>query len=133
VAAFNNEAVRDDETGLVWERAPNVTPTRYWSDARQICLDKTVGGRRGWRLLSVHELASLLGDTQINPALPGGHPFSISIGGYYSATMDPTVVNNGIRTSVWAVDLGVAGVRSVGNDSSGHVWCVRGGGPLAEH
>jgi hypothetical protein len=62
---FSNEAVLDRETGLVWERAPNVSPTRYWSDSRQICVNKNVGGRRGWRLPSIHELASLLDDSHL--------------------------------------------------------------------
>jgi len=135
-AAFpDGSAVRDNETGLVWDRAPALTPpsTQFWSDARQMCMNKTVSGRRGWRLPSVHELASLLDDTQINPALPTGHPFNINIGGYYSATTDSTIVNGGLFTSVWTVDLGVAGVRSNGNDIGGHVWCVRGGGPLSTY
>ena len=126
LADFNNEAVLDRETGLVWERSPNVSPTRNWSDSRQICVDKNVGGRRGWRLPSIHELTSLLDDSRVNPALLSGHPFTISNGGYWSATLDPTVVNGGLFTSVWAVDFGVPGVRPIGNDSSGHIWCVRG-------
>ena len=32
LAEFNNEAVRDNNTGLVWERAPDGT-TRSWGDA----------------------------------------------------------------------------------------------------
>jgi len=126
LADFNNEAVLDRETGLVWERSPNVHPTKFWSDSRQICVNKNLGGRRGWRLPSIHELASLLDDSQVNPALQPGHPFTISNGGYWSATLDSMISNGGILTSVWTVDFGVAGVRSNGNDISGHIWCVRG-------
>lgn len=126
LADFNNEAVLDRETGLVWERSPNLQPTKFWSDGRQVCINKNLGGRRGWRLPSVHELASLLDDTHVNPALQTGHPFTISNGGYWSATLDSMIVNGGILTSVWTVDFGVAGVRSNGNDISAHIWCVRG-------
>src|SRR2546422_2260616 len=43
--AFNNAAVRDNETGLVWERSPDAT-SNTWSAARSICATKIVGGRK---------------------------------------------------------------------------------------
>src|SRR5262245_18973181 len=55
--AFNNEAVLDRETGLVWERSPS-TQTLAWSNARLFCAQKAVGGRGGWRLPAFNELAT---------------------------------------------------------------------------
>ena len=52
---FGGAAVRDNETGLVWEQSPE-TKTQNWSGARFHCPSRTIGGRKGWRLPSVHEL-----------------------------------------------------------------------------
>src|SRR4249920_1067083 len=71
LSAFNSEAVLDKETGLVWERSPQTTSAR-WSVARRTCIEKSVGGQKGWRLPYLEELASLV-DTSIVPpglALP---------------------------------------------------------------
>jgi len=43
---FNNEAVLDQETGLVWERQPS-NQNVAWSNARLACAQKSVGGRGG--------------------------------------------------------------------------------------
>jgi len=88
--AFNNEAVLDRETGLVWERSPS-TQTLAWSNARLFCAQKAVGGRGGWRLPAFNELASLVDPTITNPAvprLPAGHPFqNVQAAEYWSATV----------------------------------------------
>jgi hypothetical protein len=60
-----NGVVRDNNTGLVWERAPSPTG-QTWVNARRICLNKDVSESRGWRLPSVAGLASLI-DTRIGP------------------------------------------------------------------
>ena len=61
--------------------------SRTWDDAVHYCYDKTVGGRKGWRLPTVEELASLIDTTQNNPALPSGHPFSnVKSSFYWSST-----------------------------------------------
>jgi hypothetical protein len=72
---FGGQAVHDNETGIVWELAPSGGPTT-WAVARVLCLNKTVGGKKGWRLASVHEMASLLDGSQSVPTLPAGHPFN---------------------------------------------------------
>ena len=74
-----SQAVLDRETGLVWEQSPDAT-TRNWIDAQIHCNERTVGGRKGWRLPGIQELASLVdpADTGGNPAhLPLGHPFDV--------------------------------------------------------
>jgi hypothetical protein len=42
LTAFGSEAVKDNETGLVWEKAPE-TISRDWSKARFDCINKAVG------------------------------------------------------------------------------------------
>ncbi len=55
------------------------------------CTTRTTGNRKGWRLPSVHELASLIDSNNLsgNPDLPPGHPFTNVQGEpeiYWSAT-----------------------------------------------
>ena len=59
LSEFNNEAVLDRETGLVWERTPS-TQAVQWPNARLLCAQKGVGGRGGWRLPAFDELSSLV-------------------------------------------------------------------------
>src|SRR5437660_5376822 len=75
---FASAAVLDRETGLVWERSPgdtnndgivNNSDALDWVDARIHCADKSVGGRKGWRLPSVTELASLVDPSVSSSAL----------------------------------------------------------------
>src|SRR5262245_27831874 len=55
---FGGQAVLDRETGLVCEQSP-ATDTRNWTDASVSCVQKTVGNRKGWRLPTIQDLASL--------------------------------------------------------------------------
>lgn len=117
-------AVLDKETGLVWEQSP-ATITHTWSIARSQCANQTTGGRKGWRLPSVHELASLVDPSVAfpGPTLPAGHPFSdIQSSVYWSATTfadAPTVA--------WVVFFGNGNVTTLNKSNTNFVWCVRGG------
>ena len=120
---FRNEAVLDKETGLVWEQSPS-TALLSWFNALNNCYQKDVGGRKGWRLPTVEELASLVDPAQINLALPSGHPFvNVQPSYYWSATTDAGNIN-----SAMTVHLGVGDVNPGGN-KGGTIggWCVRGG------
>lgn len=77
LANFNNEAVLDRETGLVWQRTVPFIELGSAADAARFCLNQATGGRFGWRLPSAPELASLIDKTAMapQPALPTGHPF----------------------------------------------------------
>lgn len=90
LANFNSEAVLDQDTGLLWERSPSTARTD-WKAARSSCLNKAIGGRRGWRLPSIVELTSLL-DPSVQDSeamLPAGHPFLNNPAGFYwSASAD---------------------------------------------
>ena len=126
LSEFSNAAVFDKETGLVWDQSPNTT-TRTWFNALTHCYQREVGSRKGWRLPTVEELTSLVDINNISPALPTGHPFTLTSaqedGGYWSATTDA------FNTSrAWGVDLGGGSDVSTGDKSgSSFVWCVRGG------
>lgn len=123
---FNNAAVLDRETGLVWEKSPDATDA-MWTDAALICVTKNVGGRKGWRLPSIVELASLIDPTVAapGPTLPGGHPFtnvqSSSAKGYWSATRNAT-----ISYLVWHVFFDNGAVTGNANTVTDYFWCVRG-------
>lgn len=126
LANWNQEAVLDRETGLVWERAPDAS-SRNWASARSHCISSATGGRKGWRLPSVQELVSLI-DPSIaapGPGLPAGHPFSVDTGlNYWSATIYTS--GNEIR---WVLSFN-PGNPNVAPEFASTVfgaWCVRGG------
>lgn len=123
---FGGAAVRDNETGLVWEKSPDATAAS-WTDAALICINKIVGNRKGWRLPSIPELASLIDPTVVppGPTLPVGHPFtnvqSSQEKGYWSATRNAT-----ISYLVWHVFFYNGLVTGNANTVTDYVWCVRG-------
>jgi hypothetical protein len=105
----------------VWEKAPQ-TATATWTSARLTCTGKTTGGRKGWRLPSVHELASLL-DPSVAATLPPGHPFlNVQSSGYWSAS---TVAD--FPADAWSVLFFNGSVNTGVKTDSARVWCVRGG------
>ena len=128
VLVVGGAAVLDKETGLVWEQSPN-EPQRTWVEAQLYCTIKTVGNRLGWRLPTVHELATLVDPSNPfgNPDLPVGHPFSnVQSAIYWSATTDAGDANR-----AWEVNFffgNSAGVpESMVKSTNNFVWCVRGG------
>jgi hypothetical protein len=135
LADFNNEAVLDKETGLVWEKSPsNLDWQGVWLNAKNFCNEKRTGGSLGWRLPSVQELASLV-DPLIaspGPAIPPGSPFdNIQSYRYWSSTLTLTKVDltNGYVNPyfAYAVDFSSGAVETRGSIENCKVWCVRGG------
>ena len=125
LASFANAAVLDKETGLVWEQSP-ATTTRTWFDARGgQCTARETGGRKGWRLPSVHELASLV-DPSVpppGPTLPPDHPFTnVQSADYWSATTFASFPDG-----AWLVFFSNGNVDLNNKTHNGQVWCVRGG------
>lgn len=120
---LDGPAVLDKETGLVWEKSPNTT-ARTWTSAISYAYGKEVGGRKGWRLPTVEELASLV-DTSVSgdPKLPSGHPFTNVQSGYYWSS----TTNVSSTSSAWDVHFGDGDVFYGGKGGNNYVWCVRGG------
>ena len=127
---MGSAAVLDRETGLVWEQSPTAPPTApntfTWLAAQSHCNTLTVGNRKGWRLPTLQELASLVDGDPANtssPRLPPGHPFTnVQSSFYWSAT---SIASN--SDFAWAVNFS-NGFVVVGDKSNDlFVWCVRGG------
>ncbi len=115
-------AVLDRETGLVWEKSPS-TSTFTWLNAQFHCNQFTVATRKGWRLPTIQELASLVDSSQVSPALPGGHPLTnVQSSFYWSATTFA-----GGASSAWVAGLGSGSVGANVKSGALFVWCVRGG------
>ena len=120
MADFDHQAVRDNNTGLVWEQAPDGT-AGTGAAAKLSCLRKVVGGTRGWRLPAVAELVSLQDPSLAAPFVPT--VFSgVQEDGYWSATAD--VTNPTLQGWVVGFNNGLAGVSQYNNPA--FVWCVRG-------
>jgi hypothetical protein len=124
-------AVLDRETGLVWEQSPSTTPLQwggpavaFFNSAQFHCNDSKVGNRKGWRLPTLQELASLVDPTKLNPALPAGHPFSSNVRSdfYWSATTLAVLTSD-----AWTVKFVNGGVFGDDKTVLNFVWCVRGG------
>jgi hypothetical protein len=121
------DGVLDRETGLVWSRYPDPTNTT-WDNAMYNCHILVLAGRRGWRLPSLEELASLLDPTRSNPALPAGHPFGGVLSGqddvYWTASTDEMS-----NVFAYSLSFNIASNLSTHGKSSaiGKRWCVRGG------
>ena len=127
--AFNNQAVRDNNTGLVWEQAPDTDGSRRWADATSYCATKSVGNTFGWRLPSVIELKSVQ-DPLLPPTFVPGPPIfsGVLTSAYWSASM-----YGALPDYVWFVYFtpSVNGrpdgdVQPNGKLGTSHTWCVRG-------
>jgi len=122
--AFNSDAVLDKETGLVWERSPQTTAVSS-SNVRLTCANKAVGGRKGWRLPSLPELASLVDPSVASPGptLPSGHPFlNVQSTNYWSAS-----ANAENPSLMWGVGFNNGAALSLSKAFDQRIWCVRGG------
>jgi uncharacterized protein DUF1566 len=101
LANFNNEAVLDIETGLVWERSPSGTSD--WGPAFGVCFNRTTGNRQGWRIPTTPELSTLIDPSRpismTTPRLPVGHPF-LSVG------LDTAYWTAGCKVAIGPGDLG---------------------------
>lgn len=115
---LNGEAVLDKETGLVWAKNASLGGNSNWTSAIQSCASLSISNRKGWRLPTVDELASL------NP-LPAGHPF-INVysypARYWTCTPDP-----GDSTKAYYVGFGSSQINRDLKTTTNYVWAVRGG------
>lgn len=117
LGAFDNKAVLDRETQLVWQR--QLEDVAIWSSAIHLCRASVTGGRSGWRLPTIEEFGSLMAEYQ---QLPAGHPFEIrSKSRYWTASMAP---GDSTRALTKNLDETVFTPRS--KSEYNYVMCVRG-------
>lgn len=118
----NGAAVRDNETGLVWELSPDLV-TYDWSAAIDHCANREAGGRKGWHLPMREQLASLIDPLNNNPALPTGHPFlNVQSADFWSASTHVTD-----PSAAWDVRFGNGNIGPSNKIFILRAWCVRGG------
>jgi hypothetical protein len=127
---WNNHAVLDRETGLVWERTPISTTSSgrtftTWLGALSSCASAGTGNRFGWRTPSIQELASLIDPANGN-MLPAGNPFlgvATTPNFYWSSTTNADIF-------AWFVAFGGTGHLLIAADDktdTNLTWCVRSG------
>lgn len=120
---YNNDAVLDKETGLVWELAPRAAAVT-WNEARILCTTRDTGGQKGWRLPAPSEMRSLVGPAvdAPGPNLSPGHPFlNVQPTSYW------TVVPEANQPSYAKyLDAFLGNVLSLTRIYTFPVWCVRG-------
>jgi hypothetical protein len=124
-----SKAVLDRETGLVWERAPGTFFPFFgaqdtWRNALELCRQMTLGDRKGWRLPTIEELASLV---TAAGTLPAGHPFQNIAAGDFSTYWSATLV---ALSTQFAYVQALAGLGAQGSTDVGIAnpyICVRGG------
>jgi hypothetical protein len=116
ICVLTNTAVRDNETGLVWEKVPPFFG--HWEEAQKYCTNLILGSRRGWRLPTLPEVLSLFIDT----GLPPENPFTVVPGlSIWTATADIAV-----SVRAWSV-LPTGRPIPIEKSSALMAWCVRGG------
>lgn len=126
--AFNNEAVLDRNTGLVWERSP-IRESNYWFGGQYSCLTATTGGQMGWRMPTISELSSLIDITATNPALPAGAPFDIGQQAFFWTATRRVFFDD----IAWGVNVRDGAVDDYEFSLKASTWCVRGGTNSEEH
>ena len=135
-------AVKDNETGLVWERAPGdlngdgevdvnaESEDRVtWLGAHQACISKTTGGKSGWQLPKLYETQSLITLNNSDPntiALPLGHPFQNIISGFLLNAYWTATSTIGQPGFAWAITFPSGTPVSQGKGGSLFTWCVQG-------
>lgn len=118
---FDGAAVKDNRTGLVWEREPDGAH-EVWGVAIARCAGKTIGGQKGWRAPTVEELKTLVDPEQRDPALPQGHPFTnIRSAVYWSAT--PSEQDEIVA---WHVSFFSGEAATDQKSQTRRIWCVLG-------
>ena len=150
LANWNNDAVLDRETGLVWPRDPMKGISVYRSPAVTVdlieaqlrCGTMNLAGRSGWRLPTASELQSLLDLSQPmrTLALPTGHPFlnvMTETDLYWTSSINPVYQNDDVVGRHYPIFI-VQSVRIPGpfddalsqreSGARKGVWCVRGPG-----
>ena len=127
VLVLNAQAVLDKETGLVWAKNANLAQGgKTWEEAVAYCRNIEIGNRKGWRLPTVEELATLVDPANSSPPLPTGHPFdNVRSNFYWSSTTFESDTRFAWNVSMISGYVGTGGHYKTYDGF--YVWPVRGG------
>lgn len=113
-----NDTVKDNVTGLIWQRDHSGTPLT-WDNAVVYCDTMSYAGYNNWRLPTRLELAGIVDYVGTFPAIDlMAFPFTIW-DGYWTQTEYA-----GATTSAWFVDFEEGAVNYVSKTSTLYVRCV---------
>ena len=123
LADFDDEAVLDRNTGLVWQRRPENVARPVFS-ASYHCMNATTGGQKGWRLPNITELTSLVDPSvTTEPTLPEGSPFEFNGHVFFwSGTL-----RHGFTDLAWSVNFRHGFIDDAEFGLNLSALCVRGG------
>jgi hypothetical protein len=113
--------VRDQVTGLAWQRDP-APMTMPQNEAAAYCAGLTLGGCAHWRLPQRIELATLVAHPNPSPVIdPSAFPNTPTDTDYWTATPNTAASNT------WEQSFGNGNVSWNANTFAYHVRCVRDG------
>jgi hypothetical protein len=120
---MGGEAVLDNETSLVWAKNANLDGTKAWQSAINYCAYLEIADRKGWRLPTREELASLFDMSQSEaPYFPPGVFNNVQSSNYWSSTTYESDSNY-----AWFVGMVIGYVHYDTKIYGFYVWPVRGG------
>lgn len=139
LANYNQEAVLDRETGLVWERTPDTFSTLTLNNGINQCrINRRTGGKLGWRLPTVEEVLTLFKPipgnqgTVFQPPPPSPifnyDPNDASgTKRYWTATTFVHDLNQAYGFLIFLGNANLINLSKTSSEPSVAVWCVRGG------
>jgi hypothetical protein len=119
-ASPQGDTVRDERTGLEWQRRDEGTK-RSWKDSLAYCASLNLAGEDDWHLPNISELESIVeyggnpGDVKIDPI------FENTAGDIYWTSSQ----NEGIPTLTWSITFNLGVVDGVTITGLGRSRCVR--------
>lgn len=111
--------VRDNVTGLTWERSPAAT-TYTWASAKTHCTVLSLAGLSGWRLPTYIELLSIVDYSKYNPAIN-----AVVFPGTQSSVYWSSSPYASSASYAWAVHFYVGYTYSSAQSDTYYVRCVR--------
>ncbi len=113
--------VYDSLTELMWTKNANDADEKNWINAIAYCEALDYGGFDDWRMPNRNELASLIDYSQINPAIPLGHPFTnVQNQNYWTGS---TYAKD--TEKAWFVSFMNGRLYYFGKGNNLHTWAVR--------
>jgi len=123
--AIDADQVQDNYTGLVWQRTGNSSGLISWDQAVTYCSSLTLGGQT-WRLPSVRELATLVDEAQVAPAINRTMFPSTQYGARSNNWYWASHAQRGSTTAWWGLnfDDGFTGFNAGATSTDWNYWTV---------